>query len=277
MIDARIEIISPAEAKNILRKTEDLGFFNRQERHHAIKRYAADMQNGRWKTTGETIKITRDGKLIDGFHRLRAVISANIPCEFLVARNVTEDAFEVIDTGQKRTLSDVMYIKGFKKYTKYTTAASKALAYFIKNKQYPPHGAGVKYDQDTIENILLKHYPVMSEAAQFYAKKTMSLVNSSVLISTWTMFSTIDSEKTRAFFELVSTGANLTDFHPCLLLRNALYVKSKGKHVLKTNHEAALVILAWNNFYKGKEMKLLRYSTSTAYPLIEGFDLDNFI
>jgi len=79
-----------------------------------VKEYVSAMIEGEWLYNGEAIKFDRDGRLVDGQHRLEAVVKANKPIAFLVIRGLDPEVFKTIDTGKKRSAGDVLAIKGVK-------------------------------------------------------------------------------------------------------------------------------------------------------------------
>ena len=66
--------------------------------------YAADMGKGLWVANGEAVIFDDAGRLIDGQHRLSAVIRAGVSVEMLVVRGVEGKSFQTIDQGFSRTL-----------------------------------------------------------------------------------------------------------------------------------------------------------------------------
>ncbi len=73
---------------------------------------ANQMRGGKWMETGDSIKFGENGQLIDGQHRLLAVVRSGISQSFVVAREVQNEAFQVVDSGKKRTSGDVLCISG---------------------------------------------------------------------------------------------------------------------------------------------------------------------
>ena len=48
---------------------------NRELRNHVVEGYVDQMKKGQWREdTGETIKISKTGRLLDGQHRLNAIV-----------------------------------------------------------------------------------------------------------------------------------------------------------------------------------------------------------
>lgn len=103
--------ITPEVASFMLSKN----LYNRQLRPRVVERYAKDIIENRWQSqTGETIKISTIGTLLDGQHRLHAIVKANKPVVMTIASEIDESAFEVIDTGAKRTGGDALHFAGVK-------------------------------------------------------------------------------------------------------------------------------------------------------------------
>ena len=68
-----IKVIGPDQAKAYLA----LNQVNRKVNSADVERYAEEMRMGRWKgVSGETIKISKSGRLLDGQHRLLAIIKS---------------------------------------------------------------------------------------------------------------------------------------------------------------------------------------------------------
>lgn len=65
--------MTPGLAKKMLASNADN---QRNLRMSKVEQYVRDMLAGHWPITGETIKVATDGALIDGQHRLTAVLHA---------------------------------------------------------------------------------------------------------------------------------------------------------------------------------------------------------
>jgi len=89
---------------------------NRRIRPQHVATLARDMVAGNWKQTAEAIKFNPMRQLIDGQHRLSAVVASGCTVEMLVAWDVPSDAIMAIDTGKGRNPADVLAIAGLTKY-----------------------------------------------------------------------------------------------------------------------------------------------------------------
>lgn len=85
---------------------------NRNLRRQKVQQYARDMREGNWHTSGQAIQFDWNGRLVDGQHRLEAVIESGVTIEVLVVKGLDPRAREVIDTGAKRTASDALKFAG---------------------------------------------------------------------------------------------------------------------------------------------------------------------
>lgn len=101
---AEVKTVTPEMAKEYLK----LNTSNRTLRTSKVRAYARDMLNGTWQLTGQGITISKDGVLLDGQHRLEAIVLANKPIDMLV---VTEaDNTYMYDCGLKRSYGDHLKI-----------------------------------------------------------------------------------------------------------------------------------------------------------------------
>lgn len=70
---------------------------NRKIRKGHISKLVFDMKNGNWQETGETLKFNIMGDLIDGQHRLTAIVESGCTLELWVATDVPNAAINAID------------------------------------------------------------------------------------------------------------------------------------------------------------------------------------
>ncbi len=94
--------VTPAQAAKWLGNNEG----NRKLREHRVKYFADAMEKGKWKLTHQGVAIASSGRLIDGQHRLRAIVLCGKTVPMLVTTDVPEDTYSVLDAGQARTMSD---------------------------------------------------------------------------------------------------------------------------------------------------------------------------
>lgn len=111
--DWEIEVVSvtPAVADTYLLRNKVEGKqANRNLRPNHVAALARDMQEGRWKRSPMPIVFDRTGRLIDGQHRLHAIIRANLAQPMVVIQNVDTDVQEVIDAPAARSAADALML-----------------------------------------------------------------------------------------------------------------------------------------------------------------------
>lgn len=101
---ASIETVTPDYALLILETKLRL---NRTISERTVNAYAEMMsRNGQWFVTGQGLTFDWDGFLIDGQHRLWAVVRHDKPVDMLVVRNADPNSIGAIDKGRSRKLAD---------------------------------------------------------------------------------------------------------------------------------------------------------------------------
>ena len=79
---------------------------NRRLRPAKVAEYAADIRGWRWKLSDQAITFDARGKLVNGQHRLAAVVVAGVPIRAVVLRGVDPGTLYVLDGGMKRKTDD---------------------------------------------------------------------------------------------------------------------------------------------------------------------------
>lgn len=104
------QIITPKLAQQLVDSNHEN---NRKLKPQVVQAYKRQMQKGLWKSNnGEGIKISECNKLLDGQHRLAAIIEYGKPVEMLIFSGIPESSITSIDDGIKRSLADAMMING---------------------------------------------------------------------------------------------------------------------------------------------------------------------
>jgi len=110
---ARIKI-GPEKAAELLENNDH----NRKITQSRVSEYASEMRNGMWMYNGESITRSVSGKLMDGQHRLLAVIASGVEIDVEFIDDIPDktgdvDIFLTINT-KNRSNVDALTIAGFK-------------------------------------------------------------------------------------------------------------------------------------------------------------------
>ena len=107
-LDCEIVEVSPDMAREML----EANHHNRTMRKEYVRKLAAAMQRGEWTVNGEPIQIAKDGTLLNGQHRLNAVVESGVSVPLLVIRGLDLTSQNTMDSGLRRNLSDVLALHG---------------------------------------------------------------------------------------------------------------------------------------------------------------------
>lgn len=119
-----VETITPELAKEYLKGNTN----NRSLRAHHVANIARDIVSGNWRLNGDAIRFNCDGQLLDGQHRLSAIVRAGQPVKTVVARGIERSAVVTIDAGAKRTAGDQLSLRGVKGANSTATAVRYAMS-----------------------------------------------------------------------------------------------------------------------------------------------------
>lgn len=104
---AQVVDVTPEIARNLI---ENANYDNRKIKPKVVAKYAKAMADGDWKFSPETISVSKTGRLLNGQHRMLAVIQSGVTCRFLFATGFDDDVFSVLDRGAVRTYADALRI-----------------------------------------------------------------------------------------------------------------------------------------------------------------------
>ena len=148
---AQVERITPKMAREYLERNMPS---NRRINREIVRRYARIMKCGGWELTHQGIAFDSNGTLIDGQHRLKAIIEADTPVDMLVTVGVEHtpgDALS-IDVGAKRTLLNIMQISGVEDKV-YKVMGKVVVAYYRWKKP-----GGYRPDPVEVIDYIERHY-----------------------------------------------------------------------------------------------------------------------
>lgn len=212
---------------------------------------ANQIKTGKYKQTGDTIKISKTGRLLDGQHRLNAIIKANKDIEVTFCEGLDDDVFDVLDTGKNRSSGDILSIK---KTPNPNECAAVATFLIV-------HQAGKHFNQERIYNNEILNFILNNESIPEIVKSTKAenkkfrMLSNSNIAALYFLFSKISQNECEEFFDKYFTGLDIEQNHPIYQLRDRLIKDSIAKTKIKPIYKMALVVNAWNK-YRSKTRSL---------------------
>jgi hypothetical protein len=101
--ETKVMKITPEMAKEFLHGNVD----NRNIRGWWVTSLSNMIKRNEFITSHQGIAFSQSGRLLDGQHRLLAIVEADTPVNMNVTFNVDELAYKVVDSGIKRTYADL--------------------------------------------------------------------------------------------------------------------------------------------------------------------------
>ena len=245
---AEIKTITPEWAARILAEKNTN---NRNLSQIHVQTIAKEIRQGRWKVNGDTICLN-GSQLIDGQHRLAAVVLSGMAIQSWVIEGLPSDVFDTKDIGKRRSASDTLSVAGYKNTTRLA-----AVLIFVDKYLRGKSDVSVIYSNTEVERLLNK-YPDIDKYILFQFKGP-TILPLSIIDSCYYLFSKKDQILADDFIEKVLHGIGLDKGSPWYVLRERLLRNTQSKAKLSRPYLFALCIKAWNSARKGQEIKNLRY------------------
>ncbi|MBV9829007.1 MAG: hypothetical protein JO001_25585 [Alphaproteobacteria bacterium] len=201
---------------------------------------ARDIVNGRWMFNAQPICFSRSGRLLNGQHRLSAVLEAGEPIEVLVMRGLPEEAFETYDKQAKKAPAvDQMFDEFGDK------AMVSATAVLLWRRELRP--AGQPHAMPTaaeIRDVIHAHPELMR--LRGFARKMVRYGRASAMAYTAYRILRDDARLGAFFLDRLETAANLPRGHIIIRLRDRLIDLRKADQ----NSQIDEILAAWEKFKK---------------------------
>ena len=152
-ITCQVERIDKKKASEYLSKNFAQ---NRFLKPRTLAKIVDDIKNDRFFLGWDCLAFNEEGFLVNGQHRLNAVIQADKACDFLVVRNVRHSTIRHFDQGNKRTQADRISVNGTRMHSK-ACACIKASMRNFNDKHEGTTVYGYERYDDIIAYIYKKH------------------------------------------------------------------------------------------------------------------------
>ena len=267
------ENITPAKAREYLNTSTG----NRPLSKVFILSYADTMKKGAWLLNGVPIIFDVNGHLLDGHHRLQAVITAGIPVRFDVMRGAPAEAFSTYDNGRHRTVGQLLAMQGVKHYNLIGSIVNANQRLIKSGRLWEnnsvdsgPHCKEPKRTNDD-------NYQLYRKDPKGYDKVAETIVRLQskcrIISASWagglyyylTHTGCYSEEEVNPFFEALYTLDS--DAIPAVtLLRKAITKEALSGRKMKAETLWAFLVKAWNTYISGEDRKILRYQSSESLP-----------
>jgi hypothetical protein len=199
---------------------------------------ARDIGNGRWMFNAQPICFSRSGRLLNGQHRLSAVLEAGQPIEVLVMRNLPEEAFETYDKQAKKAPAVDEMFDDFG--DKALISATAVLLW--RREMKPPGQPNATPTAAEIRDVIQTHPDLMR--LRGFARKMVRYGRASALAYAAYKVLRDDPQMGKVFLDRLETAANLPPGHIIIKLRDRLIDLRKADQ----SNQIDEVLNAWEKF-----------------------------
>lgn len=230
------------------------------------KRISRQMSNGLWKINGETIKIGSTGDVLDGQHRLWAVIYAKVSIWLIVVFGVQSDAFSTIDTIRKsRSGSDTLAVAGLSHHRSTTSSALHYLIHYQRGTLLNSRAAENRVENAQVEEAYKAH-PEMVRAVAHVSDKLRRILNPSVLGFVYYLLASHDEALAERMINTLEDPSAVSVNDPFFKLREAVLVRRADEKRADPLMMIALLIKAVNAAHDGKQIEKLGWRSQGERP-----------
>lgn len=245
---------------------------NRPIRDQHVKRIAAQIKGGKWRYNGDTIKIAVTGNVLDGQHRLWAVIEAKTPVETIVVRGIEEAAFATIDTIRSmRSGGDVLALSGVERSRNTVSEGLKWLLRWQRGCIDTFRASEHRIENSDVETAFEKH-PTFIKAVE-RATSLRGIANPSIMSFVFYVLSNRSFEMGERLFDTLKNPVRVRVNDPFFQLRRYfLNNDGRAKDPVVT---IALCFKAINAAAAGKDVAVLNWRSqgirAEAFPTLSLF------
>lgn len=270
----KIVDVNPSVALEWLAHNHD----NRTVSTDRVRQYADQMRRGQWRLTGDAVRFDTTDRLVDGQHRLLAVLEAAagdtaFSVQMAVIFGLAPETFQVIDTGYVRRPGDVL---GFGTKGRQRMAAMIRVLYVVDAGADPRNAA----DLNSVTRVDIADYHEANEslchAANVRGGELYGAIKGN--FTAWAAFSFLAMRATYdtpnaglvgEFLDGVKYGVGLGAGDPRLAYRNFLMNK---RELPNAGHHLHLIIKVWNYWLQGRQMQVMTTRGDEPWPVLSTED-----
>jgi hypothetical protein len=218
------------------------------------------MDHGYWRENGEAVIFDTHGILIDGQHRLQAVLNSGHEYRVPVITGIAPLVRPTVDTGKKRSSAQNLQMAGLKNAAALSATLTLWKGYMAR-------------DLRAMED--LEQYPELKVAVQRGLAlrpvgQGRALISPSESALIWQAITQSGTTQTRAeeFLGSVLSGYNLSEGNPIIALRRRLLDQMGPGLKMDKKERLALILKTWQLWSTGQTRKVIRWEVTEPFPFL---------
>jgi len=263
--------MTPEKAKDILdNRNNGIGNGNRPIRRRQVAQIVDAMVSGEWDPeNGESLKFNKLNELVDGQHRLTALLQYGKALEMFCIFNVSDDAFTSIDSVTKRSGGDTLATYGIKAGNQIAAISTFMMCY----GEYEGHSveAETAPSNKAILAFTNSHPQIIAseKKCQIYRSQGSPIIALSIIAGIHCIATEAgNGEMADSFAEQVYTGIGIKKNSGTYLLRQIMLNNVMAKKKIRQREKIAYAIKAWNLHLEGSQRKILKNIKGQKMPTI---------
>lgn len=217
MSDAKIKTVQMPVTPQMAMTWLEKNTHNRDLSQGQVNKYARDMMMGRWKITHQGIAISNTGVVIDGQHRLWAVIESKRTVIMQVTTGLPMDTQEAIDGGLIRSARDVVALRDGLKLETLHMGVARLLQRQLTGNDAPTR-------QEIIDCFSI-HQQRISQAVEMFPGRVRYIRTSTIATVVTRAIYTEDAVEVARFVRILCDGVRSDNEDPQRRDDNALLLR----------------------------------------------------
>jgi hypothetical protein len=241
---------------------------NRKLYEAKIQQLVRRIQDEKWNPAIALIQFDSDGHLINGFHRIEAIIRTDTRVLCLVVRGLAHDAVFQMDDGKLRNGADSLKFAGINPRKRLDALSAAARAVYCFERKLTSQGS-VVFNEEIVRAV--RKYPILESFVPEMDRSQFT--RSGVVMAALFWIRQIGTSEAENFTYQVLTGADIKVGDVIWLLREKFALhENKMFSSLRRADAVRLIFYAWKLHLSGKTVEYLRLTSSSApnYPWPDG-------
>jgi hypothetical protein len=258
-MNTQVVKMTPEKARALIENGDN----NRPLTANHVEMLAHQMKKGFWVLNGQPIILDADGYVLDGQHRLHAVVASGVTVDLLLVEGVPSAAFSTIDNNKTRNPADALACMGVPNYTD----VSSLLLFIERYETTKCHSLSRRFTQAQAVDALKRHPQAVSCVHEFHKYSKGLLPTGSVFGIAY--YSKQPKSKIHDYLSQVTSGVCKSSTSAAARMASRMIQNKTTKAKLPTLTVQALSVIAWNYFAEDREPTFIRFSEGQEFPRIK--------
>lgn len=229
---------------------------NRTLRPYKVNDYIRDIQADRWTFSNDGICLAEDGRLLNGQHRLTAIIESGKAAWLLVIKEMPPEAMVAMDRGTVRTTADLLKLDGYKNHS--ALAAITRFIIVVDSGRVYGDNKNARATDGEIEEFIAAN-PIVERIASYASTVKAHIDCPPQVLGTayWLIQQVNGTSLTEFFFDQLASRENEPTGSAVLALDSRLRSIHRDRTKIDRRDMLRLIVNAWNHYAVDSRVSML--------------------